>query len=68
MSVVIEGGKETAKALNDLARLQMITKLEADILRDMQVCEIEGWDKMEYITMLKELINGFTGSTEVTIE
>ena len=37
----------------------MIVKLEADILFDMQVCEIEGWDKTEYLKMLEDLIEGF---------
>lgn len=59
MSGVIIQDKETAKELNDLARHQRILQLEQDILMDMQICEIEGWDKLEYITMLRELINGF---------
>ena len=53
--------QEVAKALNDLARHQSITRLEADILYDMQVCDIEGWDKMEYIRMLQDLLNSFGG-------
>ena len=51
--------KECARALNDLARHQQIVKLEQDILMDMRICEIEGWDRMEYIGMLQELINSF---------
>ena len=58
MGVIIED-KQTAKALNDLARHQSITRLPADIRFDMTVCEIEGWDKMEYINQLKELLNSF---------
>ena len=42
----------------------MIVKLEADILADMMVCEIEGWDKMEYINMLRDLVNGFGNETK----
>jgi hypothetical protein len=56
--------QEVAKALNDLARHQSITRLEADILYDMQVCDIEGWDKMEYIQMLQDLLNSFGGQDE----
>ena len=41
---------ETRRAMNDKARLEAITRLEADILIDMAVCEIEGWDKLEYIS------------------
>ena len=48
---------ETRKALNDLARHKTITRLYADILVDMQICEIEGWDALEYIRELKDLIN-----------
>lgn len=36
--------KETAKALNDLAR-------------HLEICELEGWDKTEYINKLKELLD-----------
>lgn len=50
---------ETRKALNDLARHKTITRLYADILVDMQICEIEGWDALEYIRELKDLINSF---------
>lgn len=47
------------KALNTLARHKMIERLYRDILVDMTVCEIEGWDKMEYIRELQEVINHF---------
>lgn len=59
MGAVIEGGKGTARALNNLARHQQIVRLEQDILMDMQICEVEGWDKLEYINMLKDLISSF---------
>lgn len=48
---------ETRRALNNLSRLQMITRLENDILMDLQICEIEGWDKKEYINQLRDLLN-----------
>lgn len=54
---VIIPDKETAKALNDLARHQAIVRILSDIRMDMEICEIEGWDKQEYISELKELIN-----------
>ena len=47
------------KTLNTLARHRMIERLYRDILIDMTVCEIEGWDKMEYIKDLQEVINHF---------
>ena len=48
---------ETRRALNNLSRLQMITRLENDILMDLRICEIEGWDKKEYINQLRDLLN-----------
>ena len=45
------------RKLNECARQRMITRLLAYLLIDMQVCEIEGWDKKEYITQLHEEID-----------
>lgn len=55
----MDGSPKTPKALNDLARHQLILKLLQDIRTDMMICELEGWDKMEFINMLKEIINSF---------
>lgn len=33
-------------------------RLLADILADMQVCELEGWDKLEYLNELREMLDG----------
>lgn len=49
----------TAKALNDLARHKTILRLLNDIRIDMEICEIEGWDKTEYLNQIKQLINSF---------
>ena len=58
MSIVVDPDtSETRYQMQRPARHQAITKLYADILMDMQVCEIEGWDKMEYIAMLQNLLN-----------
>lgn len=43
-----------------LARYQMRCKLLADILTDITVCQLEGWDQMEYIRDLQDLLNSFT--------
>jgi len=51
--------KEIAKSINTLARHQMIMRIESDILVDMQVCDIEGWDKMEYINMIANILDEF---------
>ena len=40
-------------------RYQMRCKLLADIQADMMACILEGWDPMEYIRELQELLNGF---------
>lgn len=40
--------KDTARALNDLARHKAIVRILSDIRMDMEICEIEGWDKNEY--------------------
>ena len=53
-----------APSLNRLAREKMKLKLMQDIRTDLMVCEIEGWDKMEYLNELKELIDGFFKQTE----
>lgn len=44
------------KTVNELARKKFEMRLLADIRIDLMVCEIEGWDKSEYIKELKELI------------
>ena len=46
-----------AKTVNDLARLKFKEQLLKEIMFDLMVCEIEGWDKKEYINELKKLIN-----------
>jgi len=53
--------KEHTGSLNRLAREKMKEKLLLDIMFDLQVCEIEGWDKKEYINELRELINSIGG-------
>lgn len=55
-------GDEAPRKLQELARHQIIAKLYNDILVDMQVCEIEGWDKMEFIRLLQTAINSLGGS------
>lgn len=54
---------QTRRKMQELARHQMILKLHADILMDMQICDIEGWDKMEYINQLQNLLNTLGGET-----
>lgn len=49
--------KQGPKVFNRLAREQMKRRLLADILADMQVCELEGWDKLEYLQELREMLD-----------
>lgn len=51
-----------SKTVNQLARLKFKEQLLKEILFDLTVCEIEGWDKKEYIEELKELLNGIDTS------
>ena len=51
--------KETRKKLNQKSREEIKLKLLADIKMDLQICEIEGWNKKEYLNELKELIDSF---------
>ena len=59
-----EEEKQTAIALNTLAREQSIRKLLADIAADLTVCELEGLDCMEYITRLECEIVGIRKAIE----
>ncbi len=49
--------KEERYQFNKLVRLQTITRLERDILFDLRVCQIEGWDCREYIRMIREMLD-----------
>ena len=49
--------KETAKAFNDLARHTAILRILKDVRIDLEICEIEGWDKREYIKQLRKLLD-----------
>lgn len=49
--------KFPAKAVNNLARKKFQEQLLKEIHFDLMVCEIEGWDKKEYIREIKNLIN-----------
>lgn len=55
---------ETRKALNRLAREKMKYRLLADIRFDLAVCEIEGWDKAEYLSEIKNMINELGGGVK----
>lgn len=46
-----------SQTVNNLARKKFQEQLLKEIKFDLIVCEIEGWDKNEYIKELKKLIN-----------
>jgi hypothetical protein len=51
------GDEETRKQYNRFARETMKYRLLRDIRVDLQICELEGWNKTEYLNELKEMIN-----------
>ena len=50
-------GPDEAYAVQRLAREQMVQKLLVDLLVDMRICQLEGWNVMEYPERLKEEID-----------
>lgn len=58
--------EETRKALNDLARHRMIHRVLADIRIDLEIYEIEGWDKLEYIRTLQKEIGDLGNADRIT--
>ena len=54
-----------AKTVNNLARKVFQHQILKEIMVDLIVCEIEGWDKLEYITELKTLINSINIPTKI---
>ena len=53
--------KDTARALNDFARHTAIVRILNDIRIDMEICEIEVWDKTEYLNLIRQLLNSIGG-------
>ena len=53
-----------AKTVNTLARKKFQEHLLKEITFDLMVCEIEGWNKKEYINELKKLINSIDTSNK----
>lgn len=63
---VIIPNKDAARALNDLARHKAIVRILNDIRMDMEICEIEGYDKNEYLNLIRELLNSIGANKGVT--
>lgn len=52
------------KTINDLARKKFQEQILKEILFDLMVCEIEGWDKKQYIKEIKTLISSIDLTTK----
>ena len=63
---VIIPDEDTARALNDLARHTAIVRILNDIRMDMEICEIEGFDKNEYLNQIRQLLNSIGGAKQRT--
>ena len=57
-----------AKTVNDLARLKFKEQLLKEIMFDLMVCEIEKWDKKEYINEIKKMLNGIDTSNKKKVK
>ena len=60
MGIILNQNDGSPRAMQELARHQMITRLYADILMDIKICETEGWDRLEYIHQLQDALNSIT--------
>lgn len=49
--------QDVAQPLNQLARAKFKEKLMQELLFDLTVCKLEGWDYTEYVGQLKQLID-----------
>jgi len=54
--------EDTRRTMNNLSRLHMTERLLRDILFDLEVCRLEGWDCREYIHDLQGIVNGLVAS------
>ena len=57
------------KKIQDMARHQFITKMYAELLTDMGICQLENWDIYEFPRMLRDAINKcFPQPKQLTIQ
>lgn len=45
---------DIARQIQELSRHEMIQKLLQDILADISICQLEGWDWREFPQMIKK--------------
>lgn len=64
----MENNADVAKALQTLAREEMITRLLQDIQADIAICKLEGWDYRPYIRKIKSIMDEFLRAGKVKKE
>ena len=58
-TIPIDASPEMRHTFNQMCREEGKCKLLSWIQADIAVCELEGWNKTEYIEELQELLNSF---------
>lgn len=58
-TIPIDASPEMRHTFNHMCREEEKCKLLSWIQADIAVCELEGWNKTEYIEELQELLNSF---------
>lgn len=48
--------EENRKKIQDACRHAFVKKMYAELLTDMEICKIEGWDVLEFPRMLKQAL------------
>lgn len=49
------------RAVQELCRHEMLARLYADIVADMTVCRLEGWDPLEFPRMIRDRMDDIAG-------
>ena len=57
-SVILDGNPETPRRLQELARHRFIAKMLAEVVIDMMVCRLAGWEEYEFISILHAEMDG----------
>ena len=50
--------EENRKKIQDACRHAFVKKMYAELLTDMEICKLEGWDILEFPRMLKQALQG----------
>lgn len=52
----MQSDEKNRKTVQDMARRQFVNKMYIEMLVDMEICKLEGWDIMEFPRMLRSAI------------